>query len=145
MVLPVSPGLAGALTEQALGLLLDLVMEQSRGPRIASTRTSLLLRRRRRLSVVSEYARYEPRHDGRTRDAPMLLAIRAAARADAQVLAEILSRREGGGDVDAMRERFERLAAAEDGLLLVAEVHGRVVGYGRVMHHAGSMGCRVGI
>jgi hypothetical protein len=29
MVLPVSLGLAGALTEQALGLLLDLVVEQS--------------------------------------------------------------------------------------------------------------------
>jgi ribosomal protein S18 acetylase RimI-like enzyme len=56
----------------------------------------------------------------------------------------ILTEREGGGDVLARRDWFEGQVDSPGAFLLVAEVAGKVVGYGRVVHHPGSEGCPPG-
>lgn len=94
---------------------------------------------------MSEFARYEPRSGSpRTAEQEPAATIRSAEVGDAPALAQIYARREGGGDVDAFERRFEHLATCGEGLLLVAEVEDRLVGYGRVVHHRGSEGCPSG-
>jgi ribosomal protein S18 acetylase RimI-like enzyme len=95
--------------------------------------------------VVSEFARYEPKpNTARTAEPAQSVSIRPAEVRDAQALAEISARRERSGDVEARRKRFEEQVTLADGFVVVAEVEGQVVGYGRVVHHPGSHGCPPG-
>src|SRR5438270_1841359 len=84
------------------------------------------------------FAPYEPRESGRPRPpAPDGVFVRIATPEDAGPIALLLAEREGG-NVETHREKitseFGRSDMGEKRLLLVGEVGGRVVGYGRVVY-----------
>jgi ribosomal protein S18 acetylase RimI-like enzyme len=94
---------------------------------------------------VSEFARYEPKRTPKAGSSRTETAnVRPAEVRDCETLAEILTRREGQGDVAGRRSWFESQVDGPEGLLLVAEVAEKVVGYGRVTRHPGSEGCPPG-
>jgi ribosomal protein S18 acetylase RimI-like enzyme len=84
------------------------------------------------------FASYEPRQPGRQRPAALDgVLVRAATREDAQPIALLLAEREGG-NVETHREKIAselgRSDVGEKRLLLVGEVDGRVVSFGRVVY-----------
>ena len=94
---------------------------------------------------MSGFARYEPdRHEATSSPWTEHPRVRPARLRDSAVLAEILTQREGDGDVVARGNWFKSLVDRPGKLLLVAELAGRVVAYGHVAHHGGSEGCPPG-